>query len=550
MKPMSETPDFDPTSELTATTEANDKRESDSVSKAGTIMMVSLLLSRVLGIVRDSIIAGQFGADKYTDAYRLAFQLPDLLFFLVSGGALSSAFIPVFTEYWHTGRQKEAWKTFSGVLCVISVVLVAFITLAGVFAEPLFRNVLARNSLHPETYPLMADMSKILLPAQYAFFVGGLMMGTLYARKVFSIPGLGPNIYNIGIIFGAVVISHFVSPGVVGMCWGATIGAIIGNLVIPFLAIRKMGMDFTLGFDTKHEGVRKVFKLMLPVILGLSLPSVFGMIMQGFGARFNEGTNTILDLSNKLMQAPLGIFGQSLAIAVFPALTQFFTQNRMDMFRKQLDSTLKTVMYLTVPASVLMAVMAPQLSSALYFHGKLRPEQVLEIASCLRIFCLGIWAWCLHPVLMRAFYSIQDTVTPIIIGTLTTAIFVLLLLGLLQTDLGYKALPMAGSIAPMLMVVAMLVVVSPKIGGIDLRSLAQTLGKAFVASLGVVLVAGVIAWTPISDLIWGKKIPTLLVTGFGFIFAMWAYYFASKALKMPEAAYLDRAMNKINRFRR
>jgi putative peptidoglycan lipid II flippase len=536
--------------EAMETPEESSSQAAAGIGKAGAIMMASLLLSRILGLVRDSIITGQFEIGKYTDAYRLAFQLPDMIFFLVSGGALSSAFIPVFSEYWHTGRQKEAWKTFSGVLTIISVVLLFVIFLTGVFAEPLFRGLLARNYEHPEIYPLIATMSRILLPAQFAFFIGGLMMGTLYARKVFSIPGLGPNIYNIGIILGAVLISQFVTPGVIGMCWGATFGAIVGNLVVPLIAIKKLGMDFQPSFDFRHEGVRRVFKLMLPVILGLSLPSVFGMIMQAYASRFSPGTNSVLDLSNKIMQAPLGIFGQSLAIAVFPVLTQFYAQERMDLFRKQLDNTMKTVIYLAIPASVLLAIMAPQIVAALYQHGKFTSENTIKTAECLRLFSIGIWAWCLHPVLMRAYYSIQDTVTPIVIGTLTTVFFFLLTTVLINTPLSYRALPLAGSIAPMLMVLGMAWVLAPKVGGVDIRSVATTLGKSLVGATGVVLIAGLIAWTPLAAVASASKINVLLFTGFGFLLSMWAYYFITKALKMPETAYMDRAMTRINKFAR
>ncbi len=509
-------------------------------------MVVSLLLSRVLGLLRDSVISGYFGANGATDAYRLAFQIPDLLFMLVSGGALSSAFIPVFSEYWHTDRRKEAWKVFSTVLTIMSVIVLVFILLCGFFALPLAKLVAAgKAETAPELLPQIARMSQILLPAQYAFFIGGLMMGTLYARKVFSIPGLGPNIYNLGIMFGAAVLGHAMGYGVEGMCWGATVGAILGNLVIPFLVIRKMGMEFSPSFDTSHEGVRKVFKLMLPVILGLSLPSVFGMIMQFYGSYYPEGTNSRLDYANKLMQAPLGIFGQSLALAVFPVLTQFRTQDRMDLFRKQLDSTMRTVMYLTVPVSVLIAMLAPQLVSAFFMHGKFTPADVPPTALCLRFFCIGIWAWCLHPVIMRAFYSIQDTKTPVVIGTVTTGIFVLLILAL-RGSMGYLALPLAGSIAPMIMVVMMAVVLTPRIGGIDIKGLAVTLGKAFVGSLSVVAVGVLVANTSLGSLDHGK-LATLGITLGAFMVSMWGYYFITKALGMPESAYVERAMGKISR---
>jgi putative peptidoglycan lipid II flippase len=536
----------EPITEESQPQETNDQVNA-GVAKAGGIMVFSLLMSRVLGIVRDIIITFVFGINGQTDAYRYSFMLPDLLFFLISGGALSSAFIPVFSEYWHTNRQKDAWRVFSGVMCIVSVFLVIFVTLCGVFADPLYRNFLARGIQDKSLIPEIVGLSRILLPAQFAFFLGGLMMGTLYARKVFTIPGLGPNIYNLGIIFGAVVLSRFVDPKISGMCWGAAGGAIVGNLIIPYLGIRKLGMEFHLGFNWNHEGVKKVFKLMLPVILGLSLPGVFAMIMIAFGSYFPLGTNTILDLSNKLMQAPLGIFGQSLAIAVFPVLTQFYAQNRMDMFRNQLDRTMRTVLYLTIPISVLLAILAPQIASGLYLSHKVTADQTAQIAVCLQIFCIGIWAWCLHPVLMRAFYSLQDTVTPIVVGTLTTAFFVGMLITLMKTPLTYRALPLAGSISPILMVIALCLIAAKKLGGMDFKGLIITFGKSAAASSGVALICSIVAWTPISRMMWGHRIATLIIAAVTFCVAMWVYYFITKALKMPECEYLDRVMNKINR---
>ena len=373
------------------------------------------------------------------------------------------------------------------------------------------------------------------------------MFGTLYARQMFSVPGLGPNVYNLGIIFGAVFLSSFFTPGVIGMSWGATAGAIIGNLVIPILALRKLGAHFTISFDVSHPGVKKVFKLMLPVVLGLSLPGVFGLIMQAFGSFYPAGTNTVLEYSNKLMQAPLGIFGQSLAIAVFPALTQFFAQGQMDKFRLQLDSTIRQVIYLTVPVSVLMAVMAPQLVAAMYLHGRFTPEAARQTAVCLQLFAVGIWAWCLHPVLMRAFYSVQDTITPIVVGTITTFLFVGGLLLLKTTPLGYQALPLASSLAAMVLVVMMAIFVAKKTGGLDIVGIGLTVVKSLVGSLGVAIVAGSIAFTPIGDYIWRKKFETLGVTAVGLVVAMWVYFLITKAIGMPESGYVTRAIAKVSK---
>src|SRR5690606_36967450 len=161
----------------------------------------------------------------------------------------------------------------------------------------------------------------------------GIMFGTLYARQVFAVPGLGPNIYNIGIIFGGLFLAGFFLEGVQGLSWGALIGAFIGNLLIPLLVMRRMQSEYRLVFDLQHPGVRKVFKLMAPVVLALSLPGVFALILQAFSTYYADGVNTAMNVANRLMQAPLGVFGQALALAAFPALAQFFAQGKMEMFR-------------------------------------------------------------------------------------------------------------------------------------------------------------------------------------------------------------------------
>lgn len=214
-------------------------------------MVASQLLSRVLGIVREMIISGKFGQSVYTDAYTYSFQIPDILFFLVAGGALSSAFIPVFSEYLHTDREDEAWHIFSSVATIMALAVTAFIALAWVFAPALA--TFAAPGLSPadkaEAYPMIVAMSRIVLPAQFAFFIGGLLFGTLYSRQVFAVPGLGPNIYNLGIIFGAVVLSAFFTPGVMGMSWGALGGAFIGNILVPMWAMTKINAKFKPSLD-------------------------------------------------------------------------------------------------------------------------------------------------------------------------------------------------------------------------------------------------------------------------------------------------------------
>jgi len=523
-----------------------------NVAKAGGIMMVSLLLSRVLGIGRDMIIAWMFGQDKLTDAYRLSFMVPDLLFFLIAGGALSSAFIPVFSEYLHTDREDEAWHIFSSVTTIMSILVFVFILVAWLCAMPLTAAIAPGKD--PSLYPAIAMMSRIILPAQFAFFVGGLMIGTLYSRQVFIVPGLAMNVYNIAIIVGAVAISRYVSPNVAGMSWGALAGAFAGNMIIPYLAMRKMGSKFRFVIDFKHPGVKQVFKLMVPVILGLSLPGVYAMIIQWIGTYYSEGVNTALDVSNKVMQAPLGVFGQALAIAAFPALSQFFAQKKMDVYRDQLAKSLRQVAFLSVPISVLLIAIPHPIVKAVFEHGKFDAAATERTAACLQTFSIGIAAWCMHPILMRGYFAMQKTLTPIIMGTGATAVFMLLIgiLRLFRAD--YSMYPLAGSIVAILLIAVMLIGIRKTAGGLDLVSILTTVVKTTVASVVAVapLYATLRFWSLSSmterlashRLPWIGHLAPILIVGFLCLCFAWLYYFLCRWMKMPETEYVNRALKR------
>ncbi|MBS1714005.1 MAG: murein biosynthesis integral membrane protein MurJ [Armatimonadetes bacterium] len=513
--------------------------------KASGIMVLSLFLSRVLGLLRNTIVAAMFGQTVLTDAYRQSFAVPDVLFFLIAGGALSSAFIPVFSEYLHTGRESEAWHVFSSVTSWMSVIITVFIVLAWVFAYPLLQLLVPGS---PATWQTASDLSRIVLPAQLAFFVGGLMFGTLYARQVFTVPGLGPNLYNLGIIFGAVVLSHFVSPKVAGMSWGALAGAFLGNVVLPLFAIRKLGGMFKVTFDTKHPGVRKVFRLMLPVVFGLSLPAVFGLVMQYFGSFYGAGMPTALDNADRIMQAPLAVFGQSFAIAAFPALSQFYATGRMDAYRDQLSRSLRTVLYITVPVSALLIAMPEGVIKILLEHGRFTEVETARTAPILQLLSFGVAAWCVQPILMRAFFAVQQTLWPIVVSTVTTAVFLVLCTLLTKTPLAHLGLPLAGSVAAVVLATVLLTTISRHTGDLDMSGILTTLGKCFIAAA----VMAVPCWSVMRWML-GANL-SKPVFGAGFVVlglaGCWVYIAVTRRMQMPETAYVDRAMAKLDKKRK
>lgn len=515
-----------------------------SMTRAGSIMVISLFLSRLLGMIRDTVMLYQFGIGLDTDAYRIAIQIPDMIFMLVAGGGLSSAFIPIFSEYWHKNKKEEAWKVFSVVLTVSFLVAVGLVLLAWAYSPQIVTYFRDNKPIALE--PKAIQMSRIMVPAQIAFLCGSVLLATLYSRKQFIGPGLAPNVYNLGIILAAAFAPRLFGLGIESMAWGALVGAIIGNILLPTMLMIKSGSHFRPSLDFRAPGVSQFFILLLPVLLGFSLPSMVNLITQKFASSYGtDGVNTILSTANNLMQAPLGIFGQSLALAAFPVLAEFVATNQMDKYRDQVSRTLRTVLYLGVPSGALMYALAPQIVHILYGYGKAAksPEDLAAIVTCLRIYAFAVFAWCMQPVLMRGFFSLQKTFKPIAIGTAMTLVFIGLCVWATRTSPDYTLLPWATNIAATILAVVLYFALEADVGKLDRIGILQTLIKTMVAGT----VAGAFAywgshfWHPERKL---TEFASLLVLG---LLSVWVYYFATKVLGMQETAYFDRAMNRLGR---
>jgi len=451
-------------------------------------MMTGILLSRILGFVRDRVIAHQFGQGRETDIYNAAFTIPDLLFFLIAGGALSSAFIPVFTEYISTNREKEAWRIFSVVCAVMAVVITAFIIVCEIFAKTLV--IWTNPGYDAAKVAATVPLTRILLPAQLCFFLGGLMMGTLQAKNVFAGPAFGPVIYNLGIIFGGIVLAQRF--GVAGLCWGALVGAIVGNLALQWYLVRKSGGVFTrrgLLKHWRHPGAIKVWKLMLPVILGLALPQLSTIINKFFASSMGDGPQSALMNANRLMQVPIALFAQATGIAIFPTLSAQAANKRFDEMRSTLSFGIRSILFLTIPSSFLMVVLALPIVQLILHTGKFHQEQALMAAAALIWYSVGIFAWSAHAVIARGFYALQDSVTPVVVGTIVTFIFIGMN-RLMAHYMNFRGLAFATSIAAAIHMSTMLWLLRGRLRGIDGRRILGSTTKIVVASAA----AGGLCW--------------------------------------------------------
>ncbi len=445
-------------------------------------MMVAILASRLLGLIRDMLIASQFGLTGLVSAYTVSFNLPDLLYFFLSSGALSGAFIPVFTERYQTDRKREAWEIFSIIACFMGLVLMTVIVISEVFTEPLVRYLAAPGYADPkyqELFRLIVHLTRIILPCQLFFFLGGLMMGTLESRQDFRARAAGPVIYNLGIIFGVVILSRWFS--IAGLAWGAMIGAFAGNVGYTFYCLKKSGFEFYPSLNLRHPGVKKVGMLALPVILGLSLPQIDVIINRWFATYVSDIAPAALNYANRLMQVPLGVFAQAAGTAILPTLSAYAARNAIDDLRNSVSFGLRAILAINIPASVFMVVMADPIVRTVYMSGEFSPSKVPATSIALICYSVGIFAWAGQAIVARGFFAMQDTITPVVLGTVATIIFIPLNF-ILARVMGHGGLALATSIAATIHLLALTVFLRRRLQGLEGGKLLSSTAKILIAT--------------------------------------------------------------------
>lgn len=454
------------------------------VARATVTMVALTLLSRVLGMVRDMVIAHQLGAGVETDAYTAAFKVPDLLMYLVAGGALSSTFIPVFKEYVHAGKERQAWRTFSIVATVTLVLSTLFVLIAEIWTPAFVR--LLNPGYDPARIALTVPLTRIVLPAQVFFMLGGLLGGTLNARGNFLVPALGASIYNLGIIFGAAVL-YPLGLGLSGLMWGALAGAFIGNFSLQIVATARVGMRYRPSLHVLHPGAIKVWKMMGPILLGVSLPNVDQIINSYFASELPMvGAQAAMQFAVRIMLIPIGVFAQAMGIAVLPTLSDHTATGKVREFKTAVNQALRSILFVTVPASALLFLLADPIITLLLQSGRFDVRGTLMTASALRFYSLGIFAWSAQAILTRGFYALQDTWTPVISGTVMTVIFVVMnWLVVNASDMGVGGLALATSIAAVLHMIVMFALLRHRLGGLLDRQLFASFTKTILATVAL-----------------------------------------------------------------
>lgn len=386
-----------------------------SAYSATVLLMAAVLLSRVIGYVREAYIAWAFGAGPQTDAYVAAFTLPDWLNYLVAGGTASITFISIFTRYSAEGREEQAQKAFNIVVTVMTAVLLAGVGLAELFTPQIERLLFPRFS--PEQLAECVRLTRILLPAQIFFYVGGVVSAVLLSRRLFLFPALGPLLYNVGIIAGGVLLSR--SMGIASLAVGAVAGAVAGPFLINVIGAARGGLRYSLDFDTSHPGFREWVRLTIPLMLGVSLVTADEWILRFF-ASGGAGDITRLNYAKRLFAVPVAVLGQAAGQASLPFFARLWGQQRRDEFAATVNASIYRVSALALVASAWMAAAALPLVDLVYRRGMFKPSDSHETAILFFWFALSLPFWAAQGLYARAFYAAGNTMTPMVAGTIVT----------------------------------------------------------------------------------------------------------------------------------
>ena len=383
------------------------------IAQASGIVMASVLLSRLLGFLREWTLAHQIGSNAITDTYYAAFTLPDFLNYLVTGGSLSLTFIPVFAQYLAEQREEEGWRVYSTVVTFMGLLLLGLVGLAEIFTPQLV--ALLAPGFEPTQKARVVFLTRLMLPAQICFTLGSILSAVQYAKAQFVIPSLAPVIYNFGVIAGGVLLSPRI--GITGFAVGVLAGATAGNLLLQVYGAHRAGARFKPNLNLRHPGFILFLKLTIPIMLALSLTFTDDWIIRWFGSYLVPASITWLSYAKTLMRVPLGVVGHAIGVASFPFLARLYSEGRLDELNRTLNSTTKGLILLLMPISALTIAQSSPLVHFVFSHTRLQGPDFDATAATLAVFSIGMCAWGLLNLFARGFYAAQDTLTPAIVGT-------------------------------------------------------------------------------------------------------------------------------------
>jgi putative peptidoglycan lipid II flippase len=415
------------------------------VVRAAGVVAAATLASRVLGFIRDLVVARAFGAGPVTDAFFVAFRIPNLLRRLLAEGALASAFIPVFTDYLTTRPRDETTRMFRAVAGAMTAVL-ATVTVAGMAAAPVVVRVMAPGfHADPATGPLTVALTRLMFPYLFLVGLGALVMGILNAQRHFLAPALSPVALNVAIIAAVLLLAPRLERPVFALAVGVLIGG-LGQLLVQLPALGRRGLLLPPSAEVRHPAVSRILALMTPVVVGQSAGHLNTLITTMVASFLGGGSVSYLYYADRLMEFPLGVFGVAIATAVLPTLSAQAAGGDRDGLRETLSFALRLAAFISVPAAIGLLVLREPLVRVLYERGAFGAPETAGTATALGCYAVGLVGLVAAKIGTQAFFALGDTRTPVQVAVGAMALNSLLAVALAM-PLGAAGLALATSAA-------------------------------------------------------------------------------------------------------
>jgi len=476
----------------------NKRSQSENVVRSAGIVSIAVFTSRISGLVREIVLAAMFGASAVFDAFRIGFTVPNLTRDLFAEGALSAAFVPIFTQYLSTKPREEA-RLLANLVASALMVIVGSICVLGIIFSPYILELIAPGfKSTPGKFELAVSMTRIMFPFLLLVALSAEVMGILNACNQFGVPALASTFFNIGSVVAGLILGKVIGPAVGispihGMAYGVVFGGAM-QLLWQMPSLHRAGFRFRLQFDWSHPGLRHIFRLMGPAILGNAAVQINVTVNNNFASRLPDpdGPVSWLGYAFRFMQLPLGIFGVAIASATLPSISRSAAANNVDEFRSTLSRSIGLVFVLTIPSAVGLAILGDSIVGAVYQFGAFTAFDTQQTGRGLACYAIGLVGYSAAKVLNPAFYALDDARTPMIISFCSIAVNFFTVLTMTRVaGFGHAGLALSTSAVAMFSCVALFLVMRKRIGGIYGRNLWRTFFLVSVASA----LMGLAVWT-------------------------------------------------------
>ncbi len=513
-----------------------------SILSGAAIIATTLMLSKSLGLIRDRLLAHVFLPDKI-DIFWAAFRLPDLIFQIIILGALSVAFIPVFTEYFENKGKEEAYEMARSVLNVFLLIFIVATILIYILAQPIISGLIAPGFSHDKQMQVVA-LTRIILLGEVILVLGSFFIGILQSFQRFIIPSLAPVFYNLGIIIGIVFLSK--PFGIMGAGIGVILGAIL-HCLIQLPLIWSVGFRFKFPVKFIHPGVKEIIRLMSVRVIGLGAEQINETVGVALASLASIGSVTYLTFAQHLQVVPIGLFGATLAQAALPVLSSEKARGKIEEFKITILTTFHQILFLTLPATAILIVIRIPVVRLVFGASQFNWKATVLTGATLAFLAIGLSAQAISLLLVRGFYALKDTKTPVIVSLIVVVLNIVLsifFISLLKLDVW--SIGLANSTATVLSGILLFLTLHFKVGKFNLKAVLMPLFKMLMATI----IMGVCLYIPIKlldQVIFDttKTVNLLALTAVSSIFALSIYIIVVWFLKVSE---LDTYMELIKRL--